>query len=260
MKRIKYAVILSVLLVSVGFGQENDSATKDASAFTPPTTLPDNCSALMLVNLSSLEGSPKYIFLRYQLASIAMAHKANQSILTAFSQSQSKQQTQASALGLAFASYQASVDQYQCAAYVIGKYQPKDDIEEDVRKIYIASFKTLSEMSSHINDMVQKSFEAIDDPSQQTSTVEHAKDLAHIKSDKHEITSNLLELTAMALPTVGSAPSPDAKIDRFMLTCVERKALLTEASTLKLDKQPDEFTDMAGLFRTYLSQPLKCGN
>ena len=256
--RLRFTILLLMGLLSpLCLGQTDD----DVSMFPPnptdpPNVLPAGCSASLIAQFTTLEGSESYLLIRRMISSFKLGHIATQQLHDALASNESDNTMFSQVLRIT-TGLTDTQNTYLCASFLLGGQPAKDERYWIIKATLISVFNHMALQTWSLKYQMQKIAEDAES-SKGISQVKAAEALSSVLQNRKEAGTDLTNATTLtALLTVYTGDPHASTTETVNLSCSERQILLAELLPLTKDGAVDEFTRNAGLLLTFL-QEHKC--
>jgi len=242
--------VLSILLFAgpVVRGQTN---LPDKPGETP-RVLPDGCSAVLVEEMRSLQGTDGYRFLRRELEAFHLGHTGRQQISAAMVKM--PQATRLHRLAVLKTEMNDAQNSFLCSSFLIGRQSYASEDYVSVNKVLTSEFNLLALGAWKMQNGMTQIY-----TDETLSPAETADIIAFAHEYRRSTSTDILDVAKLSgWLIIDTSDAHATKVRRVTISCKERQALLAKLAPLANDKDKDEFTEAAELLEVPLQMPYKC--
>jgi hypothetical protein len=244
MKLSLLVLLLAMSISALAYGQQPKLSD-------PPSRIPDNCSAVTISLLGMNPGTDSYTMLNYDFAALAAGHNADQTLSSAIQALKSNKGTPTSVFTDVFGSMQVAKNQYLCAAFIAGQFEPKNADQKLSRDLTITVYNRLALLTEQMDAYIRKRL--LESNTSTTTALNNADTLAQLTHDRDQAFSDLIDTTTLtAMQTIYTGDTAAAKTDTLMISASERMRLLAALDAILKDGKSDKFVEIATLMKSFM--------
>lgn len=248
-------------ITSVDAEGKTRTLSASESIMEPPKSIPDNCSILDVISVTTHGHSDAYNLLGFSIAAMEAGHQAEGfNAIAVKSMKLDSGDNPTVMLTDVFQNFDSATNKYLCGAFIEGQYQATDENRKIDRATIISIYNRLAVINGRMKVYVEAQFRNVGAESTR-DPVDNAILLSKITNDRQAALADLVSATSFsALLSIYIGDPSEPVADTLDMSSAERKQLLDQLDGILNKGSSDGFTQAAGLLKEFLSKHPKVRN